>query len=73
MALVSRDPFARLELHKRRVPVDKQTCAWCGNVKIVPSSGLKYLFTFWLESDSGRNYPIGGLFCSLGCKKAYHD
>lgn len=73
MALVSRDPFARLETHKERVAVEGQTCSWCGNVKITPKSGKKYLFSFWLESDSGRKSPIGGLFCSNGCRKAFHE
>lgn len=70
MALVSRDPFARTELHKRQVPANGRTCEWCGSCTF--RAGKMVLFEYRTESDGGRVSPHRGLFCSLKCHNAYH-
>ena len=74
MAYISRDPFARQELHRRPAQVlnaayygVKRTCDWCGNVN---HRGGLYVYT--IESDGGRRSDIRGLFCSVGCMRSYH-
>jgi len=77
MAYISRDPFARTEIHRRReydsrgvhTPAD---CSWCGRVKET-RSGHKYLFRYSIESDGGRKSDITGRFCSVSCMRAYHE
>ena len=65
MALVSRDPFAREELHSAKADTSiKKTCDWCGS-----SKNLK---VYRIETDGGRKLPIGGYFCSNSCRKSYH-
>jgi len=72
MTYVSRDPFAREELHKRRVYTAKETCGYCGGVKHTPK-GRTFLFSYWVEKDSGRKNSITGEFCSISCLKAFHN
>ena len=65
---VSRDPFARTELHRSIVYVAKSvTCDWCGNQRRNAS-----LFRYSTESDGGRKFEHRGLFCSKPCHDAYH-
>lgn len=66
-ALISRDPFAREELHRETVQTE-ETCDWCGCRR---SSGR--LFAYCVESDSGRRWQTRGLFCSVSCYRAYHE
>lgn len=77
MALVSRDSFARNELHKQQITVRSglASCKWCGSTRIVRCSGKAdrhVLFEFWVESDGGRRYDISGTFCSVSCMRVYH-
>ena len=69
MAYISRDPFARQELH-RHVVADQpsKTCDWCGNTR---KNGT--LFQYRTESDGGSTFIHRGLFCSKGCHDAYHN
>jgi len=70
MAIVSRDPFARSEIHKKR-EYGNATCRWCGNVKVTPS-GRKFLYQYRVESDGGRKSDVTGLFDSVDCMRTYH-
>lgn len=66
--LISRDPFARTELH-RCVPdqMSNLTCDWCGNRRA--RGGL---FRYSTESDGGRKFDHRGLFCSKSCHDSFH-
>ncbi len=69
MAYISRDPFARTELH-RHVERDQSAitrgCCWCGNLNRAGN-----LYRYETESDGGRNYGRGNPFCSISCMRAY--
>jgi hypothetical protein len=69
MAIISRDPFAREEIHR---DVDRnsanRTCAWCGGTR--PNGTL---FSYRTETDGGRTFRHKGLFCSKSCHDAYHS
>lgn len=67
--LVSRDPFAREELHVARIYTD-DTCAWCGQNKST-LSGRTYLYRYRVETDGGRTYEDTKLFCSVACRRTY--
>lgn len=70
MALISRDSFARTELHKETVrPAKGESCKWCGRLSY--NRGPR-LFKYRRESDGGRVYEISGLFCSVECMRTYH-
>lgn len=73
MALVSRDPIARLELHSRRDYDNLHGCgcAWCGELRHTPK-GRPFLMTFWHESDGGRKSEVPGRFCTVSCYRSYH-
>lgn len=64
---ISRDPFAREELHRRLIPAINRgphcTCRWCGQ----PAK-----FTYEIHSDGGRQSEIPGSYCSVGCMRAYN-
>ena len=63
--LVNRDPFARIELHRRTKPRDeRRPCGWCGR---------EGRFVYYVETDGGRKADITGEFCSKGCMEAYHS
>lgn len=72
MTMVSRNAFARTELHKfaETVQPDKG-CAWCGGNKQA-KSGRVYLYRFETQSDGGRKYEASGLFCCVSCFRSYH-
>lgn len=57
MPIVSRDPFARTEIHYSLVTTD-QECTWCG----MPGPNGK-LRKYRIETDGGRTFEISGLFC----------
>jgi hypothetical protein len=63
MTLVTRDPFARTELHKAKLKDDGE-CDWCG------STGKLYQFS--TESDGGRTWRHKGAFCCKSCHDSYH-
>jgi hypothetical protein len=73
--LVTRNPFAREELHRERVKVNQSliTCAWCGNVR--GDKERPWLYRFWVERDDrwGSKDEIKGLFCSKECLRSYYD
>ena len=66
--LISRDPFARTELHSE-VAVSRHNktkgCAWCA------SHGRHY--RYWTETDGGRRVGHDGTFCSVSCFRSYND
>lgn len=79
MAYVSRDPFARTELHRSRVAspaatrlsVPMLTCDECGASNCA-------LYTYGVEHDGvsasyTRRRPIKGKFCSKSCFNSYHS
>lgn len=80
--LISRDPFARTELHCERVHtvwIDpphytkaKCTCTWCGSVAKA-RAGHPYLNRYWTETDGGRRHDHKGEFCSVSCFRSYHS
>lgn len=71
MAYISRNPFAREEIHRESIrPGDfgiKHVCAWCGN-----TNAHGNVFQYRVESDGGRKSEIPGHFCSIGCMRTYH-
>lgn len=73
--LISRDPFARSELHSERVYLmsARESCAWCGDVKRTPKARRPYLLSYRTESDGGRTFPARGLFCSAACFRTYNE
>jgi len=84
-ALISRDPFARQELHRRTVyTTTGETCKWCGNVRHTKSKNYldpndtrnnsrRFLYCYTIEDDSGRKSDIRGLYCSVSCMRAYNE
>jgi hypothetical protein len=73
--LMTRDPFAREEVHRTRqyypgylVP----DCSWCGGHKNTPS-GRPFIYRYWYETDGGSHWEIAGNFCSQDCFKTYHE
>ena len=60
--LVSRDPFARQELHVERVY----------HPAMIARSGANWLYQFWVETDGGRKYIDTDLFCSRECRTDYY-
>jgi len=74
MAMISRDPFAREELH-RFIDTGRShcTCAWCGGRRTRKGKPLPHLFRFEVQTDGGRHNKIDRLFCSTDCMRAYHS
>ena len=74
MTIISRDPFARQELHREVVNPEvtqfspcAPTCSWCGQTRKNGS-----LFAYSTETDGGRTFTHRGLFCSKSCHDIYH-
>lgn len=68
-ALIYRDTFARVELHRRKFRGFQDTCSWCG------SKRKHGLFQYYHEHDgafSNRRGYVNGAFCSVGCMRAYN-
>lgn len=73
MAYISRDPFARQELHREREYVHTfRTCDWCGQTKSTKSE-RRYLYRYRTETDGGRSHEHRGLFCSKSCHDSFHE
>ena len=74
MSLVSRDPYARQELHKQIASVmNGKTCDWCGSVRWSRhKTPVPQLYSFTTETDGGRSFRDKGLFCSRSCRDDYH-
>ncbi len=68
MAFISRNPFAREELHREAVPANGHTCSWCGTER---KSGR--LFQYSIQADSGRSGKLNKLFCGVSCMRSYHS
>jgi hypothetical protein len=66
--LISRDPFAREELHRKTVlfGVLGHECRWCGAIR-------DRLFQYELQTDGGRTHAIFGDFCGIDCMRSYHS
>jgi hypothetical protein len=74
MTYVSRDPFARSELHKQIATVGHGSCDWCGQVRMSKHKApVPQLYTFLTESDGGTTSRHRGLFCSKSCHDSYHS
>jgi hypothetical protein len=71
---ISRDPFAREEIIRMRVPIvfNGASCSFCGQVKHSGKARNPYLFQYGIERDSGARAWSKGLFCSIGCYRLYH-
>ena len=62
---VSRNPFARTELHRELVPINyRGKCKWCGQTA---------KFAYYIETDGGRTHPILGEYCSISCCRSYNS
>jgi hypothetical protein len=62
--IVSRDPFAREEIHKKPV---RGTCAECGG-----QNRHGKVWKFRVETDGGRSFEIDQEFCSKSCMETFH-
>jgi hypothetical protein len=71
MTMVSRDPFARSELHRSKA-VGHGGCDWCGGFRQHKGKTTWLLFKYRTESDGGRVNEHKGVFCSKSCHDAYH-
>ncbi len=65
--LITRDPFARVELHRETVKrvyvsTNRFVCAWCGQP-------AKYCYRY--EADSGRSADWSRPFCGVDCFRSY--
>jgi len=71
--LVKRNPFARTELHRERVPGECAECGqWAGRVRGADGTrGAGYVYRYRLEHDGGRVEQGNVLFCGEDCRKAY--
>ena len=69
--LISRDVFARTELHRETVRYPNTTCAWCGGIR-TGADGTSVLYRYRTEHDGGRKGDHPKLFCCKGCHDAYH-
>ena len=69
--LISRDPFARQEIH-REVVASSQSCRNCGGFRWRGGRKLQAMFEYRTETDGGRNFVHTCLFCSKSCHDAYH-
>jgi len=67
MTIISRDPYARTELHRETVYTN-EGCSWCGGRR----RNTLRLFQYRVVTDGGRVNVLKGLFCSIECKCAYH-
>ena len=72
MTFISRDPFAREEVHSEKV-YTSETCTFCGCTKIEKRSGKHYLYQYRVETDEGWSYYARHLFCSRSCQKAFNN
>jgi hypothetical protein len=66
--LISRDPFARTELHKVDPRKVNGACLWCGG-----NDSRGRVWAFESHSDGGRRARHSGWFCSVGCFRDYHE
>jgi len=68
MAKVSRDPFARTEIHREFERHAR--CAWCdGRTRRGKEWGA---FLHRVETDGSRRHEDDRTFCSVSCRESYH-
>ena len=72
MALVSRDAFARTELH--RAPAEGE-CRWCGSRKTRMNHATGKVtklktYRYWTETAGGSRFDAPGVYCSMSCLRA---
>lgn len=74
MALISRDPFAREELHRETVRpkmleayYGTYGCAWCGGTNAAGT-----LYRYRVETDGGREHVDDRTFCSVACRRTFY-
>ena len=69
MAYISRDPFARQELHRETVEPGYvvKGCAWCGGL-----NAHGKLYRYRIETDGGRSHSDDRVFCSVGCRHIFY-
>ena len=76
MRTVVRNNFARHTIRAERVPVDRETCTWCGQQRY-RVSGHGWLYRYHADDDGGSRHsgPLAGgrLFCCRGCAESYLD
>jgi hypothetical protein len=70
--LVYRDPFARGELHAKRIHHPDKDCYICGDVRRT-KAGVPWLYQFWWEWDgisanASREHIDQFLYCSRECR-----
>lgn len=70
--LVSRDPYARTELHRFKT-VSHTGCDNCGCKRTWKGRPTSVLFRYETQSDGGRTNRHKGSFCSKSCHDAYHS
>jgi hypothetical protein len=65
--LISRNPYAREELHGETIKTN-QACDWCGQ------NNKRRLFNYYIEPDGilYKRWNIAGHFCSINCMRNYH-
>lgn len=70
--LISRDPFARTELHRKihHVFGSREGCDWCGQQRL--DKAQPYLYKYVVEHDGGRREDVPGLFCSISCMRSHN-
>ena len=72
MSMVSRDAYARQEIHRRTLHAKElylgDSCDWCGC-----RNNHGGLFEYYIETDGGSKYEIQGQFCSVGCMKIFNE
>ena len=71
MTFVSRNPFAREEIHRERITNASVSyailsCDYCGQSD-------RPIYRYRTESDGGRVSIHRGRFCSKACHDSYHN
>ena len=75
MRTLSHDGFGRFTIVSERVNVTQGvTCKFCGQVKRSRNAMMPHLYKYGTVQDDrpGRVDWQEGLFCSIGCSRAYH-
>lgn len=72
MTMISRDPFARTELHRRTILRKTPGCDNCGQKRMRNGREIDGLFIYITEHGSGRKQEHKGAFCSLSCHNTFH-
>lgn len=68
--LISRDPFARTELHRESIKAYGQECSWCGSSR---SDGTLYVYYTERDGIRANRRTHNGQFCSKPCHDSYNE